>query len=423
LNDLQDVEAERFLLGSLLNNVEAIEKIDISANDFYGIGHQHIFSVIQELYMQDIKRLDIPTVAKCLEKKGYLEESVPIAMLTDLFGLQGITDNIGRYAEQIKDMSKRRFFWKLAKRISERIHDRTLDIKDIEMGIANSLDKVQTDDTEDMEIQDLIYAFHQQVTEENKEKIYASGFKVIDANMKMQKGNLIILAGRPAMGKTALALNIIANVCGKGGGVMFFSLEMSKEEITKRMVSIAGRIPQENLKPTKYRSDDDMKRLLGGENKLFPWNLSIIEKGNCTIHDMKVKAKARKKKKGLDLIVIDYLQLMSAEGFLNNRVAEISYLTRNLKLLAKDLGIPILVLSQLSRAVESRNQKRPMLSDLRDSGSIEQDADIVMLMYRDRYYNENGDEWTEVNIAKNRHGGNGVARLKFYPPTLVFSDW
>jgi replicative DNA helicase len=153
------------------------------------------------------------------------------------------------------------------------------------------------------------------------------------------------------------------------------------------------------------------------------WDLELIKAGGCSVEDIMLKAKALKQKQGLDMIVIDYLQLMTAAGYQNNRVAEISFITRRLKLMAESLELPLVVLSQLSRAVEARNDKHPILADLRDSGSIEQDADVVMFIYRDSYYNEGGDDWTEVIVKKNRQGGKGTARFNFLMDRCRFTPY
>jgi replicative DNA helicase len=258
----------------------------------------------------------------------------------------------------------------------------------------------------------------------------------------MKKGNLIILAARPAMGKTTLALNIIANLCQEGKSVIFYSLEMTAEEIYKKLISCTSKISiaearrqlakdnqtknntfDENVvKSRNKESEAFWKRLQNGLDTVYKWNLEIIDKGSFEISDLKIASKVWKKKGGLDLLVIDYLQLMTARGH-ENRTAEVTAITKGLKDLAKSLDIPVLALAQLNREVEGRQNKKPTKADLRESGSIEQDADVVMLIYRDRYYNKNGDPWTEVIIDKNRVGENSTARLEFYPAISKFYEY
>lgn len=419
MNELQDLEAEQAVLSYLLNKPDGLAKIDnrLTAEDFARISHQIIFKGISDLNNKN-KAVDRLTLIEHLRKSGELEKAGGITYISNIdIGFYRVT-GIDEYIRSINEMSKRRYFAKLAAELREYSHDMTCNIETIENGLADALESVRIDSNSDVaELKELLLDFHAKLNEP-PEKFYKTGFRKIDQNLEMKKGNLVILAARPAMGKTALALNFIANVCKAGGGVMFFSLEMSTNEIMNRLTALMSNIKQDEL-----RREDKYDSVLNGSNRMFNWNLGIVESGQCSIHEMRTKAKIRKKKKGLDLIVIDYLQLMSADGYANNRTGEISYITRNLKLLAKEIGIPILVLSQLSRAPESYGDKRPMLSHLRDSGSIEQDADAVLLMYRDRYYNENGDDWTEINIAKNRHGKTGVVKLDFYPETSKFYDY
>lgn len=441
MQDLQNNEVEKAVLRLLINKIDLLAEIDgrLISKDFYSLANQTIFTALLEMYDQNIN-VDLITLAEYLNKKGRLDNVGSITYLTDLY--DGIMNKAGinEYVKIIKDLSDRRFMWKLAQTLKNRVHDRDISPYELSSKLLWAIENMQQIKQEDKA--DLIDAY-ENITSDKKMGIDI-GYPELDYTLKgLKSGNLVILAGRPAMGKTAMALNIIANMTSAGQKVLFFSLEMSAEEIYTRLIRLVAKMPEKEIKAqlakdnaTKnnvfsadvesHRNNESKafwERLHTGMEKIYSWDLGIVESGRFRIQDMRMRAKIQKARKGLDCIVIDYLQLMSAEGFNNNRVGEISYITRQLKLLAKELEIPILVLSQLSRAVENRSDKRPTLSDLRESGSIEQDADVVLLMYRDMYYNANGDPWTEIIIAKNRHGGTTTARLQFYPEISKFYNY
>lgn len=442
IQDLQNNDIEKAILRLLINKVDLLAEIDgrLTSNDFYSIAHQTIFTALCEMYDKGLT-VDLITLTDYLTKTGRFENVGSITYLTDLY--EGIMNKAGlnEYVEIIKGLSYRRYLWRYSQRVGERVHDKTISVYELAGKAADALEKLNRKKEGDKK-EKLVVAY-EELTSEQKQGI-DTGFNDIDGTLKgMKKGNLLILAGRPAMGKTAFALNIIKNMASAGQKVLFYSLEMSAEEIYKRLIIMVSEMNESVIKAqiakdnatqnnsfsddVKQHRDNESKRvwlkLQAGMNQVYNWNLQIIESGRCDIQDLRMRAKIQRAKSGLDCIVIDYLQLMRADNFRDNRVGEISYITRELKLLAKELEMPILVLSQLSRAVESRNDKRPLLSDLRDSGSIEQDADVVMMIYRDQYYNEKGDDWTEVRIAKNRHGGNVVARLQFTPELGKFTAY
>lgn len=441
VNDLQDVEAEKALIRLLIGKIDLMAEIDgrLDPGDFYGVAHRNIYAALMEMYAANMT-VDLVTLADYLTKTDRMKHVGGVTYLTNLFNGLMNKGGLNEYVTIVKEYSDRRFIWRIGDWLKCSAHDKTALVDELKSSALDAFDKIQKVKTED-DKDGLLQAYEALIT--NTPLGIETGFDEIDYTLKgMKKGNLIVLAGRPAMGKTALALNIISNLCEAGKEVMFYSLEMSKEEIFKRLITASAQLSESNIKAqiakdnaTKnnsfteevlnYRNKESQalwNRLQSAMDKVYKWNLSIVEKGRCGIQDLRIAAKINQKKKGLDIVVIDYLQLMGADGYRDNRVGEISYITRQLKLLAKELEIPILILSQLSRNVESRSDKRPTLSDLRDSGSIEQDADVVMLMYRDLYYRTNGDDWTEVNIAKNRHGGNSTARLDFYPEIGKFRD-
>ena len=252
-----------------------------------------------------------------------------------------------------------------------------------------------------------------------------TGFKYLDTMTSgLQKSDLIILAARPAMGKTAFALSLALNAAVKGrASVMMFSLEMSKEQLGQRLLSMESKVDMQSLKTGRLerRDWDDINIAM---DVLSGANIHIDDTAGITIMEMKSKCRRLKAEEGLDLVVIDYLQLMTPEGKSDSRTQEISVISRNLKLLARELDCPVIVLSQLSRAPETRTDHRPMLSDLRESGSIEQDADIVIFLYRDEYYNEDTESpgECEVIVAKHRSGPTGTVKLAWLEKLTRFVD-
>lgn len=252
-----------------------------------------------------------------------------------------------------------------------------------------------------------------------------TGFKYLDTMTSgLQKSDLIILAARPAMGKTAFALSLALNAAVKGrASVMMFSLEMSKEQLGQRLLSMESKVDMQSLKTGRLerRDWDDINIAM---DVLSSANIHIDDTAGITIMEMKSKCRRLKAEEGLDLVVIDYLQLMTPEGKSDSRTQEISVISRNLKLLARELDCPVIVLSQLSRAPETRTDHRPMLSDLRESGSIEQDADIVIFLYRDEYYNEDTESpgECEVIVAKHRSGPTGTVKLAWLEKLTRFVD-
>lgn len=240
----------------------------------------------------------------------------------------------------------------------------------------------------------------------------ATGFKGLDYMLSgLEAGQVMILAGRPGSGKTTLAFNIAENVALDGKSVMFISLEMSGAEVGKKAVSSFASLNSRQIK-TGTLNDEELTRLSGAVGTLADTKLIIDDKADITIGEMKTRARMQKRKHGLDLVVIDYIQLLEGKGI--NRTEQIGHISRNIKLMAKELDVPVIALSQLSRNLESRSNKRPMLSDLRESGAIEQDADIVAFIYRDEYYNPDTPDkgLAEINIAKQREGETGVVVME-----------
>lgn len=441
INDLQDIEAEKATLRLLINNIDLMASVNdkLEAKDFYGLANQTIFAALREMF-DDGTNVDLVTLADHLTSNGKMDNVGGITYITDIYN--GIINKGGldNYINIIKEYSRRRYFAKCCDAATRRVHDKTITVSEMAGKMADVLEKIQPVEQIDQK-GPLIEAFSFFV--QNKPQGIDTGFKEIDYTLKgMKKGNLIVLAARPAMGKTTLALNIIANLCREGKKVVLYSLEMTAQEIYTKLISCVSKVSlnsalQQRTKDNQTKNnlfETDVKNARDNESKAFwtrlekglnvvdSWNLNIIDHGSYDISDLRIASKVWKKKSGLDLLVIDYLQLMSAKGN-DNRTAEVSAITKGLKNLAKELEIPILALAQLNRRVEGSQNKKPSMSDLRESGSIEQDADAVLLIYRDQYYNKQGDPWTEVIIDKNRGGETSTARLQFYPEISKFYDY
>ena len=259
---------------------------------------------------------------------------------------------------------------------------------------------------------------------------YKVGFSVIDDKLNgLSKSDLIIIAGRPSMGKTAFALNVLLKFCERNAklNALFFSLEMPPDQLYFRLVAMESDIPISKLKYDNVYNDDEIALKYGeGLSRIATKNINIADTSSLTLFELKQIAKAQRDSKGLDLIVVDYLQLLTGENKRGqNKQQEVSEISRGLKQLARELNIPIIALSQLSRSVESRSDKRPMLSDLRESGAIEQDADIVMFLYRDEYYNPNSSDLglAEIIVAKNRNGSIGTVKMQFEKECTKFTNY
>ena len=441
LNDLQDNEAEKSILRLLINKISLMAVVNdrLVAKDFYGATHQIIFQALREMFDAN-KDVDLVSLANHLTVTGQMDNIGGITYLTALFNGVIHESGLDGYIDIVRENSQRRYFYKCCDAAAKRVHDKTFSIEEMVGKMGDVLENLQPVAKEDKQ-ESLIHAYESFT--ENAPQGLDTGYKELDHILNgLKKGNLVVLAARPAMGKTTLALNFIANLCKQGKKVVLYSLEMTSDEIYSKLISCVSKISKNDAKlqivkdnQTKNTNlSEDAKTFRQRESKAFwsrlqygcdavsKWNLEIIDRGSFEISDIRIAAKVWKKKDGLDLLVIDYLQLMSARGN-DNRTAEVTAITKGLKNLAKELDVPILALSQLNRSVEKQTNKRPSMSDLRESGSIEQDADVVMLIYRDNYYNKNGDQWTEIIVDKNRNGGTSIARLEFLPAISKFEEF
>ena len=417
------LEAEQSVLGALLVDPDCISAVleHITKSEmFFKKQHAELFEVFLNMFNLS-QTVDFITVLNETDKAGIFEDITAAKVyLVQLMELVPSTANVVDYCEIIKDKYYRRRLISAANEISEitREGDGTaaqlLDmaeqkIYDIRQGRDSSqlvpIDKVIID----------AYDRLRNLTSEDRELYLGleSGFTRLDEMMTgLNKSDLILLAGRPGMGKSAFALNIATNVAKKyDKDVVVFNLEMSSEQMVNRMLCSEAQISSETLQTGKLSTDQWMQ-LAGSAEILSQTRMYLDDTPGITVAEIKAKVR---RLKNLGLIVIDYLQLMSGGGRSENRVQEISKITRNLKIMAKELNIPVLVLSQLSRATEQRPDHKPMLSDLRESGSIEQDADIVLFVYREGYYDPEVENpfLAKCILAKNRHGSTGEADMRW----------
>ena len=429
-----NTEAEKSVLGSAMLSKDALaDVIDVVApEDFYDAAHKEIFEVMVELFRNNVS-VDIVTVCEELNKRKSLQMVGGRAYIASLSSFAPSSVNAAEYAKIVAEKSSIRRLIKTAEDIREKGYEETMDAADIldyaEKGIFEIAQKGQKND----------FAPIKEVLIENIAMIDAAiqtqgqvvglptGFKRLDeVTSGLHRSDLVIIAARPAMGKTAFVLNIAQNTAVKSGAtVLIFSLEMSKAQLGQRLLAMESRVEMQKLK-TGNIERNDWDRINMALDSLSKTNLHIDDTPGISLLEMKNKCRRLKAEKGLDLVIIDYLQLMKGEGKASDsRQQGISNLSRYLKLLAREMDCPVLVLSQLSRAAEQRQDHRPILSDLRDSGAIEQDADMVIFLYRDDYYNPDDSEKPgvcEVNIAKHRSGPTETIDLTWVARYTKFSD-
>ena len=425
-------EAERSVLGAIMLSRDVLSEVleEVTAEDFYNESHREIFKAIWELYKENIA-VDMLTVCEELKKRKALDMVGGRAYIATLTAEVPSTSNASEYAKIVAEKAILRQMIKTSEDISDKGYEAKMDAAEIldyaESGIFRIGQRRQKSDYS--KIQDVLLDNIKIIDNaaRNKDKIVGipTGFKDLDEKTSgFQRSDLVIVAARPAMGKTAFALNIAQQSAVKhGSSVIIFSLEMSKEQLGQRLLAMQARVEMQKLKQGDL-DRKDWDRITMALDELNSTNIVIDDTPGISIMEMRNKCRRLKAEQGLDLIVIDYLQLMSMQGKSDNRQQEISTISRNLKLLAREMDCALIVLSQLSRAPEQRQDHRPILSDLRESGSIEQDADIVIFLYRDDYYNENSEKpgVCEVNIAKHRSGPTDKIELTWVSRYTKFSD-
>ena len=426
----QAIEAEQSVLGALLLSNEAYEHIagELKAADFYQAAHQAIFKAIAGLLDRG-EPADVVTVSDAIERGGQSAQTGGLAYLGELAANTPSAANIRAYARSVIDAKARRDMIQVGQRVIELAQDKNLDSigrTDKATGIVMSLTE-QRGSKEPVAISDLmgnvLDTLQKRIDAGGSISGLSTGFVDLDrATTGLHPGNLVVLAGRPAMGKTTLGVNIAENVAMDGGAALVFSLEMPADDLTERSMARAGGVSTQTLRDGKL-TDDDWSRLTVALGKLNGTKLIVDDDpSTATVNQIRRKAMRVKRAHGLSLMVIDYLQLMRGDG--GNRNEEIGGITRGLKLLARELSVPIILLSQLNRGVEERTDKRPLMSDLRESGAIEQDADVILMAYRDDYYNAESalHGYAEIIIRKQRMGATGTVPLVFQGEYSRFCD-
>ena len=433
-------EAERAVLGGLMLETHRFDTVIqvIKENDFDGKDHQIIFQSMSEL-VEENKPLDPLTVSEKLDNKNSLNKVGGKDYLIELATSTPSAANLEAYAEIIRQRSITRKLMKANSDISELIsnpqgQDGASLLDKAESMIFALNDETNLNNQNLQSMRELIPSTMDRLHElSNKSDGLigsSTGFKDLDNKLQgLQKGDLVVVAGRPSMGKTSFAMNIAENVLlddDSNGAVLIFSLEMPGESLTTRLLSGMTKLNQQNVRSGMLK-DDELRILLQQSEKLKNMPLWIDDSSILSPMELRAKARrlARTEKDGLSLIVVDYLQLMQLPLSIENRVNQISEISRSLKSLAKELNVPVIALSQLNRAVEQRPNKRPIMADLRDSGAIEQDADVILFIYRDEVYNEDSEQGNkaEIIIGKQRNGPIGTVNLTFLKEFTRFENF
>ena len=426
------IEAEQSVVGAMLMDKDAILSAAeiICGQDFYQTSYGVIFDSMVELFNEG-KPVDLITLQERLKEKDVPPEISSLEFVRELVSAVPTSANVKHYAQIVADKAMMRRLIKLNDEISNKCYAGKEPLEAVlEMTEKSVFDLLQKRNTgEYVPIKQVVLNALDKIEKASKSKGTVTGIPTgfIDLDYKLsglQPADLILVAARPSMGKTAFVLNIAQYVAFKKDKcAAIFSLEMSKEQLVNRLFSLESQVDAQALR-TGNMKDSDWEKLIEGAGIIGKSHLIIDDTPGISVSELRSKCRKYKLEHGLDIIIIDYLQLMSGSvgGRSESRQQEISEISRSLKALARELNVPVIALSQLSRAVESRPDKRPMLSDLRESGAIEQDADVVMFIYRDEYYNKDSEfkKQAEIIIAKQRNGPIGTVNLVWMPEYTRF---
>lgn len=425
-------DAEKSLLGAVLIDDEVMSDVSehVSADDFYDKRHGIIYGAMMSLYEKH-RPVDLLTLTEELKKKKHIDTVGGSSYLTELTNYVPTAAHAESYAELVEQKAVRRRLIRASGEISELGFDEETTTQELLEKAESELFSVSEQSLKQdvISLESILTESFDRLEElhKNKDKLRGirTGYRDLD-NMTagLQRSDLLILAARPAMGKTTFVTNLAYNVATIAKQpVLFFSLEMSKEQLVDRMLADASGVDAWNIR-TGNLSDEDFSKLSEAMGEMAEAPIYIDDTPGLTVLEMRTKARRINHEQPLGLIIVDYLQLMQASGRSDgNRVQEVSEISRGLKLIARELNVPLIALSQLSRSVESRSPQIPQLSDLRESGSIEQDADIVSFIYRPGYYEPDNPEFeniTDLIIAKHRNGPTGKVQLYFHPERLRF---
>ena len=428
----QSIEAEQSVIGAMLIDKTAIAKVfeKLEEEDFYRDGHKVIYKAIREMYAKDMA-VDLVTLLEHLKSADMLEKAGGVTYISELSASVPTTANLSSYIKIVEEKSTLRKLIKTSTAIIEESYNNGGDVeKVIDIAQKKIFDLAENKDSKEYEPLSAVLERGFLEIERlfnNKGEItgVGSGIKALDAKTSgFQKGDMVLIAARPSMGKTTFSLNIAENAALKEGkSVVIFSLEMSKEQLAYKLLCSQANVDMLKLR-TGNLDDDDWERIARATGPLSKAKIYIDDTAGITVMEMRYKCRKIKMEHGIDMILIDYLQLMSGSSGNDNRQQEVSEISRSIKALAKEMECPVIALSQLSRAPEQRADHRPMLSDLRESGSIEQDADVVMFLYRDEYYNKETEEKNigECIIAKQRNGPVGTVKMAWIGAHSKFAD-
>ncbi|MBR5616683.1 MAG: replicative DNA helicase [Oscillospiraceae bacterium] len=427
----QSLEAEQAVLGSILIDSRCVTDIVgvISPEDFYLKQNRQIFETIYTMFNFS-QTIDPVTVLNKMKELGYYQDNSRDYIL-QLMEITPTAANATRYAHIVREKAMLRGLAQAADDISETVHSEIGTAAEMLESAEKKIYALRKGERNDSleHIGTVLHKVFDRLTELSQSDSpipgLSTGLRDLDTKINgLNRSDLLLVAARPAMGKSAFALNIAVNVAKKyNKTVAVFNLEMSRDQLAMRLLASESFIDMQKLATGKL-NEDEWSKLCMASAALSQTDIRIDDNPSVTVADINAKCR---RLENLGLVVIDYLQLMQGSGYgknSENRVTVVGEISRSLKIMAKELNVPVVCLSQLSRAVESRTDKRPILSDLRESGAIEQDADSVMFLYRDEYYNENSEDkgLAECIVAKNRHGETGTVKLQWFGPYQTFSD-
>ncbi|NLL31208.1 MAG: replicative DNA helicase [Clostridiales bacterium] len=428
----QSLEAEQSVIGSMIIDKEAISKAleKLNEEDFYRDGHKVIFKAIREMYSEDMA-VDLVTLLEYLKSTEKLEKAGGVTYISEISSSVITTANLDSYIKIVEDKSMLRKLIKSSTSIIEESYNKQDKVSEVlDFAQKKIFDIADTKNTSDYESLSTVLERGFLEIERlfnNRGAItgVGSGIRDLDAKTSgFQKGDMVLIAARPSMGKTTFALNIAEHAAlVENKSVVIFSLEMSKEQLAYKLLCSEASVDMLKLR-TGNLDDDDWERIARATGPLSKAKIFIDDTAGLSVMEMRSKCRKIKMEHGIDLILIDYLQLMSGSAGSESRQQEVSEISRSIKALAKEMQCPVIALSQLSRAPEQRADHRPMLSDLRESGSIEQDADVVMFLYRDEYYNKETEDKGigECIIAKQRNGPVGTVKMAWIGSHSKFAN-
>lgn len=427
-----NVEAERSVLGALLLHPDAVGDVSeiIQADDFYSPKHRVIYEAIQQSFDAN-STVDTIIVEEVLKLNGHLDEAGGMEALLDLAAGVVSAAGVNYHAEIVREKAIMRKLLETTLDISRMAYENNGVAKDLldeaERRIFEIARVSVTTDIKNIGdiLQDTFSRIELLRERQGRLTGLETGYHDLDDMMSgLQGGELIILAARPSMGKTSFALNLTERVASRGNGVILFSLEMSKSQIVQNMLCARSQIDGQAMRKGRI-TDAQMRRLQEEAAGLYESEVFIDDSAGLTASSLRAKCRRIKAKHDIQMIVIDYLQLLTAGGRVESRQQEISAISRSLKSLARELNVPVIALSQLNRDVESRDDHRPRMSDLRESGAIEQDADVIMLLHREEYFNptEENAGMAQLIIAKQRNGPTGEVSLRFYRNYMRFENF